>query len=143
MQLLDKRFFSELGPNVVNLYRKHTFDKGKDYEDKKFDKYSTKYGRAKRTGKLKRQSSRFKNTTSPVLTGDLYRDFKFIKAAKDSFSFGTVAHGAKVDNLEKLGRIIATSKRIPKHIEEFILKEAEEYVMNKMNKNFKNRSFDI
>ena len=143
MRLLDKRFFEELGTNVVNLYREHTFDKGKDYKGKKFKKYSTEYARAKRTGKLKRQDSNFKNTTSPVLTGDLYRDFKVIKTRRDSFAFGTVAHGAKVDNLEKLGRIIATSKRIPKHIEDFILKEAEEYVMNKMNKNFKNKRFDI
>ena len=145
MKLLDKNFFHKLGINVVNMYRNHTFKKGLDYKGKKFKKYSTEYTKAKRTGTLFRQDSNYKNKTSPVLTGDLWRDFKFIRETSEDFTFGTVAHGAKVDSLEKLGRIIATSKSIPKHISDFILEEAEEYAMMKMKKDkgFKDRKFDI
>ena len=142
--MLDKKFFRELAPNVVNMYRKHTFEKGLDVEGKKFKPYSIKYGQRKKANKFKRQSSKFKNTTSPVLTGDLFRDFKVKKIKSDSFSFGTVTHGGKVEGLNKLGRNISTSSTpIPKKIQKFIIKEADDYFMKEMKKNFKDRKIDL
>ena len=141
---LGKKFFSNIGPDVVNLYREHTFDDGLDSNGKKFKKYSKEYGEAKRANKFKKQVSKFKNTTSPVLTGDLYRDFKLIKTSRDGIIGGTVAHGAKVDSLAKRGRYLSTTKNpIPKHIGEFILKEADEYFMKQVAKVMKNKTFKI
>ena len=53
---LGKKFFSDIGPDVVNLYRKHTFDKGLDSNGKKFDIYSTRVWRSKKKWKIKKTS---------------------------------------------------------------------------------------
>ena len=142
MKLLDKEFFSELSPNVVNMYRKHIFEDGKDSKGKKFKKYSSKYGKAKKGGKIKRQATQFKNKTSPVLTGDLMRDFKERKILSNGLDFGTVTEGGKVEALSNLGRNLSTaSDPIPKEIAEFIVEEADDYIMKQMSKNFKDETF--
>ena len=143
--MLDKKFFRELAQNVVNMYRNHIFDKGLDYKGKKFKKYSTEYTKAKRTGTLFRQDSNYKNKTSPVLTGDLLRDFKVIgNPNSDGFSFGTVSHGGKVIGLGKLGRDISTSKTpIPSNIAKFIVEEADDYIMQNMKKDFKDKKSNV
>ena len=129
MKLLNKKFFRELAPNVVNMYRKHTFDKAKDINDTKFKKYSKKYG------ELKRQSTAFAKTTAPVASGDLYRDFKLIKVKSSGFSFGTVTEGGKVEALKKMGRVMYTSKDpVPSHIDDFVEKEAAEYADKQLGK---------
>ena len=138
--MLDKKFFRELAQNVVNMYRNHIFDKGLDVKGKKFKSYSKEYGESKRAKKFKRQANEFANKTSPVLTGDLFRDFKLKRIKGDGFSFGTVSHGGKVIGLGKLGRDISTSKTpIPSNIAKFIVKEAEDYIMGEMKKDFKDK----
>ena len=136
MKLLNKKFFRELAPNVVNMYRKHTFDKAKDINDTKFKKYSKKYGELKRARKLPRQEEvQFSQTTAPVASGDLYRDFKLIKVKSSGFSFGTVTEGGKVEALKKMGRVIATAGHpIPRHIVKFIDTEVEFYVDKQLGK---------
>ena len=135
MKVLDKKFFRELAPNVVNLYREHTFDNAKDIKGRKFKKYSKEYGELKRAGGLDRQSLQFKNTTAPVSSGDLYRDFKLKKIKSTGFSFGTVTEGGKVEALKKMGRVMYTSKDpVPKHIEKFIDTEVEEYADKQLGK---------
>ena len=136
MKVLDREFFLELGPNVVNLYREHTFDNAKDINDKTFKKYSKEYGELKRAGNLPRQEEvQFKNTTAPVSSGDLYRDFKFIKATSSGFSFGTVSEGGKVEALKKMGRVMYTSKDpVPSHIDDFVEKEVAEYADKQLGK---------
>ncbi|QDP59700.1 MAG: hypothetical protein Unbinned2990contig1001_20 [Prokaryotic dsDNA virus sp.] len=142
MKLLDEKFFSDLSPNVVNMYRKHIFEDAKDADGKKFKKYSKKYSKAKKSGKLKRQSTAFKNSTAPVLTGDLFRDFKERRILSNGLDFGTVTEGGKVKGLAKLGRNLSSQKTIiPKKIAEFIVDEADEYIMDKMSDNFKNKTF--
>ena len=142
--MLDKKFFRELAPNVVNMYRKHTFEKGLDVNSKKFKGYTPEYSKAKRAGKFKRQSRQFKNKISPVLTGDLFRDFKVIKVKSDSFSFGTVAHGGKVQALNKMGRKLSTSSTpIPKNIQEFIDVFAVAYTDERFRKEFKGKKLDL
>ena len=135
--MLDKKFFRELAPNVVNMYRKHTFEKGLDVNSKKFKGYTPEYSKAKRAGKFKRQSSQFKNKISPVLTGDLFRDFKVRKKGNHGFSFGTVAHGGKVEGLNKMGRKLSTSSTpIPEDIQEFIEVFAVGYTDKRFRKEF-------
>ena len=142
--MLDKKFFRELASNVVNMYRNHTFDKGLDVKGKKFKSYSKEYGESKRAKKFKRQANEFANKTSPVLTGDLFRDFKLKRIKGDGFSFGTVSHGGKVIGLGKLGRDISTSKTpIPSNIAKFIVKEAEDYIMGEMKKDFKDKKNNV
>ena len=142
--MLDFNFFKTVGVNVVNMYRVHIFDEGKDIDDKKFKKYSTKYGEKKRANKFKKQSSDHAKTTSPVLTGDLYRDFKLIMSSikKDGFMFGTVVHGGKVESLKELGRnLYRNNKVLPTHVAEYFEKEVIKYTEKKMKENFKGGRF--
>jgi len=142
--MLDKRFFRELSSNVVNMYRKHTFEKGLDVNSKKFKDYTPEYARRKRSGSIKRQSSQFKDRVTPVLTGDLFRDFKVIKVKSDSFSFGTVTQGGKVVGLNKMGRKLSTSSTpIPEDIQEFIDVFAVGYTDKRFRKEFRGGKFDI
>ena len=142
--MLDKRFFRKLAPNVVNMYRIHTFEKGLDVNSKKFKKYSPEYARRKRSGKIKKQAEEFKDIVSPVLTGDLFRDFKVRKIGNNGFSFGTVTQGGKVVGLNKMGRKLSTSSTpIPEDIQEFIAKEASNYGDSRFRKEFKGRDIDI
>ena len=141
MKMLGKRFFRDLGPNVVNLYRKHTFEEARDSDGKKFDKYTKEYSKAKRSGKLKRQATQFKDSRAPVLTGDLYRDFKLQKISREGITFGTTTQGGTVRMLAKNGRNLTTAKNpIPKDIQKFIIKEADEWIMKQMKRNFKSKT---
>ena len=142
--MLDKTFFRKLAPNVVNMYRIHTFEKGLDVNSKKFKKYSPEYARRKRSGKIKKQAEEFKDIVSPVLTGDLFRDFKVIEIDDHSFSFGTVKEGGKVEGLNKMGRKLSTSSTpIPEDIQEFIEVFAVGYTDKRFRKEFRGGNFDI
>ena len=114
-----------------------------DIKGNKFKRYSTEYGEAKRTGKLRRQATEFANSTAPVLTSDLLRDWTMRKTSTSGFTFGTLAHGGKVDHLAKLGRVISTeAKPIPDKIAKYVMDQADKYVMKKLGK-IKGRTFNI
>ena len=141
--MLDAKFFLELSKKVVPMFRKHTFMDALDVKGKKFKNYSTDYGIAKRSGKLFRQATEFKNTTAPVLSSDLLRDYKLQGTSSSGFKFGFATQGGKVDNLAKMGRIISTeAKPIPDKIAKFIMSEADKYVDKKFSK-IKGRTFNI
>ena len=132
--MIDKKFF-KIGANVVAKFRKHTFEKALDINGKKFKGYSDKYGAAKRGNKLKRQASEFANSTAPVLSSDLLRDWKLRKVTNNGFSFGTVKHGDRVEHLAKMGRVISKNgKELPKDIANYLMKEADRYVEKKLGK---------
>ncbi len=143
--MLDFKFFSTVGVEVVNRYRKHIFDEGKDIDGKKFKSYSKEYSSRKRANKFKRQDSNFSNTTSPVLTGDLFRDFKLIGTPNNKgFKFGTVSHGGKVEALKKLGRnLYKGNKVLPTGVSRYLEKEAKKYTDRKLKKIFKGGTFKI
>tara|TARA_Y100001963_G_scaffold160246_1_gene269594 strand:- start:5828 stop:6259 length:432 start_codon:yes stop_codon:yes gene_type:complete len=143
--MLDKRFFEKYGPDVVSKFRKHIFEDAKDVFGNKFKKYSNRYGKLKRADKFKRQASEFANSTAPVLTSDLLRDWKMVKEPYSSgFSFGTVAHGGKVKNLKRLGRVITTrSKPVPDGVSKFLDRSAVKYIKSKVKKNLKGGTFKI
>jgi len=143
--MLDFKFFSTVGVEVVNRYRKHIFDEGKDIDGKKFKSYSDEYGSRKRGKKYKRQANAFANTTSPVLTGDLFRDFKLIGMPNDKgFSFGTVSHGGKVEALKKLGRnLYRGNKVLPTPVVKYFEKQMKKYGDKQLKKKFKGGTFNI
>ena len=143
--MLDKKFFFKYGPDVVSKFRKHIFMDAKDVYGKKFKGYSSEYGKNKRANKYKRQASEFANSTAPILTSDLLRDWKMVKEPSSSgFSFGTVAHGGKVKSLERLGRVITTmSKPMPDHIMKFLENSAEKYIEAKIKREVKGGRYKI
>ena len=99
--MLDAPFFFKIGPEVVAKFRKHTFMDALDVKGKKFKRNSDKYGEAKRTGSLFRQASEFKDSTAPVLTSDLLRDWKLQGTSSTGFTFGTATQGGKIVNLKR------------------------------------------
>ena len=140
--MIDKKFF-KIGANVVAKFRKHTFENALDINGKKFKGYSTKYGIAKRANKFKRQATEFANSTAPVLSSDLLRDWKLRKVTNSGFSFGTVAFGDRVNHLAKMGRVISKDgKALPKDIAKYLMKEADRYVQKKLDKT-KGGTFNI
>ena len=143
--MLDFKFFSTVGVEVVNRYRKHIFDESKDIDGRKFKSYSKEYGEMKRGKKFKFQANEFANTTSPVLTGDLYRDFKLIGMPNDKgFSFGTVSHGGKVEALKKLGRnLYRGNKVLPTPVVKYLEKKMKKYGDKELKIKFKGGDYDI
>ena len=140
--MIDKKFF-KIGANVVAKFRKHTFEKALDINGKKFKGYSAKYGADKRANKFKRQATEFANSTAPVLSSDLLRDWKLRKVTNSGFSFGTVAFGDRVNHLAKMGRVISKDgKALPKDIAKYLMKEADRYVQKKLDKT-KGGTFNI
>ena len=140
--MIDKKFF-KIGANVVAKFRKHTFEKALDINGKKFKGYSAKYGADKRANKFKRQATEFANSTAPVLSSDLLRDWKLRKVTNSGFSFGTVAFGDRVNHLAKKGRVISKDgKALPKDIAKYLMKEADRYVQKKLDKT-KGGTFNI
>ena len=140
--MIDKKFF-KIGANVVAKFREHTFNKALDINGNKFKGYSPEYGAAKRGNKLKRQATEFANSTAPVLSSDLLRDWKLQKVTNNGFSFRTVAFGDRVKHLAKMGRVISKdSKALPDKVEQFLMREAEKYVQGKLNK-VKGGTFNI
>ena len=163
--MIDKKFF-KIGANVVAKFREHTFEKALDINGNKFKGYSTRpskwtsmnmkksarglipkggisYKDAKESGQMLRQFSKFANSTAPVLSSDLLRDWKLRKVTNNGFSFGTVAFGDRVNHLAKKGRVISKDgKALPKDIAKYLMKEADRYVQKKLDKT-KGGTFNI
>ena len=167
--MLDFEFWSKVGVDIVNKYRKHIFDQGKDIDGRKFKPYSTKgskwvtinvqkkfkksapkegysYSQAKKKKMFPRQSNEHAGKTSPVLTGDLMRDFKLIKGSTSDkgFTFGTVSWGSKVEWLKGMKRNLYTgTKVLPTPIKKYFEKETKKYIDKKLKKKFKSKTYNI
>ena len=132
--MLDKKFWLDIGKNVVSRYREAIFDnvgKGsgaRDVFDNPYPQYSREYAIKKRSGTIKRQKASFKGSNAPVLSGDLFNDFKLRKTDDSGFTFGTTSWGGKVKSLEKLGRVISSDKKaLPDKVVDYIEEQAEAY----------------
>ena len=122
------------------MYRRHIWIDEKDVNDQKFPIYSPAYAIAKKSGKLRGSAKKWRNKRSPALTGALHNSFDLMETRSDGFKFGTTVYGARVKNLEKMGRLLSTKKTpIPKKMQGFIVEEAENYIMDKMKKDFKDK----
>ena len=130
------------------MFRKHTFIDALDIKGKKFKGYKNpqdpySYGNLKKTGTMFRQASEFKNSTAPILTSDLLRDYKLQGTSSSGFKFGFATRGGRVEHLAKMGRVISTeSKPIPDKIAKFVMAEANKYVKKELGK-IKGGTFNI
>ena len=147
--MLDLKFFNKLYKDVIPMFRDYIFGiksggKGaKDVFGKPYKQYTNSYSQRKKAGKIKRHEGKFKGSNAPVATGDLYKDFQKRSVSNKGFSFGTVAHGGKVQALNKMGRKLSTSSTpIPKNIQEFIDKEASNYGDRRFRKE-KDKKWDL
>ena len=108
--LFDKLFWQHFGMEAYTEYKKHTFDKSnpKMSDGNPFPKkYSNKYSKAKRSGKLRRQDSSYRNSYAPVLTGDLMRDTQVsIDPKKNQVAIGWTSHADKVSHLRDNKRVL-------------------------------------
>ena len=150
--MLDGKFFIKLANSVVPMFRKHIFINALDVKGKTFPNYdkspeSIKYGEAKRSGRLHRQATEFANSTAPVASTDLLRDYKLVKTTKSGFQFGFPTQGGKVLSLAKKGRFISTEAMpVPKKINEYIMNEMTKDVkgaFKKIRKKIKRKKINI
>ena len=126
------------------MYRRHIWIDEKDVNDQKFPIYSPAYAIAKKSGKLRGSAKKWRNKRSPALTGALHNSFDLMETRSDGFKFGTTVYGARVKNLEKMGRLLSTKKTpIPKKMQGFIVEEAEDYIMGEMKKDFKDKRSNV
>tara|TARA_B100001123_G_scaffold6572_1_gene8228 strand:- start:14348 stop:14869 length:522 start_codon:yes stop_codon:yes gene_type:complete len=161
--MLNFRFFQKINAEVIRRYRKHIFDpagrgaNAKDVYGREYKSYSNKgadvgwrsigkgknrksvfidsYANKKKTGKLKRQDEKFKDSKAPVLTGDLYKDFQLVKLGRSGFTFGNVARQSTVKFLKQMGRVImAENKPLPDKVGRYIMREADRYVKKELSK---------
>ena len=133
--MLDKTFFTRVGPNTRDRYREHIFTKAKDVKGKSFSSnYSEPYKTNKSKGKFKRFQKAKLN--APVLTGDLLRDFgSIMRISSTGFEFGWAAHGAKIKWLKDMGRVLSTSNQpLPEKIIQYLSKESRLYINKKLPK---------
>tara|TARA_Y100000592_G_scaffold101026_1_gene184668 strand:- start:455 stop:895 length:441 start_codon:yes stop_codon:yes gene_type:complete len=135
--MLDLKFFLKVGPRVRDRYREHIFDKALDVNGKKFKGYSSEYGEDKRANKFKRQASKYANSTAPVLTGDLLRDYSLVRTTSGGFQIGWTTFGRLVDSLNKRGRVLTSDKRpLPDKVANYLLDQAEDYGDTKLKNMF-------
>ena len=133
-QMLDRAFMDKMAMKVRKRYVEHIFLKGKDVFGKKFKSYSTEYGIRKRDNKFKRQSSAFKNTTSPVLTGDFMNDCKAFSTS-NSFGIKWASFGSRVKHLADRDRKVTTkSQPFPEPILKMINVDINKEVKRKLPK---------
>ena len=88
------------------------------------------YKQAKEGDKFKRQASSFKNSTNPVLTTDLLRDYGMIGSPKSTgFTIGWSSLGERVEHLRKMGRVLTKkSKPLPDKVFKYLTTEAHKYI---------------
>ena len=134
--MLDATFFRRVGPNVRDRYREHIFGKAKDVYDKPFKDYTSKlYAERKRANKFKRQAASYANTTAPVLTSDLLRDFSLVRVSPNGFQLGWTTYGARVQSLANKKRFLSTKQQpLPKGVINYMMKQAEPYTDKKLKK---------
>ena len=140
--MLDATFFRKTGPRVRDRYRKHIFgsdasgkyvQQAKDVFGKTFKSYKPKYSERKRADKFKRQASSFKDSTNPVLTSDLLRDYSLIQTRANGFQIGWTTLGARVEWLKKMGRVLTSKeKALPNGVAKFLDKQVDMAIKKKL-----------
>tara|TARA_R100001530_G_scaffold134023_1_gene108227 strand:- start:854 stop:1294 length:441 start_codon:yes stop_codon:yes gene_type:complete len=143
--MLDLKFFLKVGPRVRDRYREHIFDKALDVNGKKFKGYKEPYGSMKRGNKFKLQSSKYANSTAPVLTESLLEDYSLVRTTSGGFQIGWTTFGKVVDSLNKRGRVLTSDNRpLPDKVAKYLLDQAEDYGDTKLKKTFpKSKTFKI
>ena len=132
--MLDKKDFIKIGANVRDNYRTHIFTKGLDVNDRKFRGYKEPYKSLKQAGKLKRQATQFANSTAPILTTDLLRDYGSVySTSSKGFKMGWSISGGKIKGLQKRGRLLTTTqKALPDAVAKFLDNEIDKTIKKKL-----------
>tara|TARA_Y100000593_G_C4230506_1_gene296738 strand:- start:64 stop:501 length:438 start_codon:yes stop_codon:yes gene_type:complete len=135
--MLDIKFFLNEAATVRDKYREHIFRDAKDVFDKPFKKYSKEYGEAKRANSFKRQMTSFANSTAPVLTGDLLRDYGLIGPPTNTgFKIGFASRGAVVEQLNNMGRVLTSPKQaIPESLAKYLEMRGDIYIKKSLGPN--------
>ena len=135
--MLDNKDFIKIGANVRDKYRTHIFTKALDVNDRKFKGYKEPYKSRKRSGKIKRQATQSANTTAPILTTDLMRDFGSVYSTSNKgFKMGWSTYGARVESLKKKGRVLTSKeKALPDGVAKFLDKEVDMAIKKKLGGN--------
>ena len=135
--MLDREFFTKLGANVRDKYRKHIFAKARDVYSKSFKGYTQDYKKYKSKGDNFRQMREYANTHAPVFTGDLLRDYGMIgKPTNTGFKIGWASQGAKIKWLKKLGRVLTSPEQpLPRGIIQYIQTQGHSYIKKKLGPN--------
>ena len=132
--MLDKKDFIKIGANVRDNYRTHIFTKGLDVNDRKFRGYKEPYKSLKQSGKLFRQATQFANSTAPILTTDLLRDYGSVySTSSKGFKMGWSISGGKIKGLQKRGRLLTTTqKALPDAVAKFLDNEIDKTIKKKL-----------
>ena len=78
----------------------------------------------------------FKDSTNPVLTSDLLRDYSLIKTASKGFQIGWTTLGARVEWLKKMGRVLTSkSQPMPDGVIKYLNNEEHSYIKKRLGPN--------
>ena len=135
--MLDREFFTKLGANVRDKYRKHIFAKARDVYSKAFKGYTQDYKKYKSKGDNFRQMRKYANTHPPVFTGELLNDFGSQFVVKNNgVELGWASQGAKVEWLKKMGRVLTSKDQpLPTGIIQYIQTQGHSYIKKKLGPN--------
>jgi len=126
---LKPSWWKRIGDEVSDKIRVHTQKKKLDVDGKGFGSYSSKYAKAKRDGKFKRQSSK---STKPdlTLTGDMMRNLQVRTATPNGVVIGWSGTDAeKVQWNARQGReILKDKKPLASDIERYIMRELDKQI---------------
>ena len=127
--MFTTKFFRGLGANTRDRYRDYIFDGAKDVFGKRFKGYSNEYGKRKRANKFNEQSSKYANSTAPVLTSKFYKDISVQSPNPNGFQLKWAILGARVGHLAKMGRVVTSSiQPLPKDTIKAMERDIKVYV---------------
>jgi len=105
---------------TMNVKKKHK---------KNAPKSGYSYKQAKESNLFPRQSSGFKKSTNPVLSGDFLRDYSLIRMSSKGFQIGWTSFGARVKHLADKGRVVTSSKQpLPEPVIKYLMDEVSIYI---------------
>ena len=137
-KLTSRKFWNDTGLEAKARYRRFIFEQGQNVYGTKWwgGKYSPEY-----TAIKKAYGGSFANRVTPVLTSDLFKDFKkFIKVRNDGVQFGYATRGNIVkgmrDKKGKDGTLTSKDKPLPDSVRKYITDEYHKHI----KKNQKNQT---
>ena len=137
--MLRPTAYKRIAMKSLRMFKDIIWGKQTDVRGNKFKRYSTKYGKRKKEGKLKYQAADSKSTRAPYVSGDFRDDFQFRTATKDGFRLGWGAFGGRVKHLAKMGRPVTTPKKpFPEPVKDMIDRQLDLEIKHALNKTHKN-----
>ena len=81
--------------------------------------------------------SKYADSTAPVLTGDLLRDYGMIgRPVNTGFQIGFASRGSVVEELNNRGRVLTSPKQaIPKSVASYLQVQGDKYIKKSLGPN--------